>query len=303
MLNTMKAPQGIPYAVAERLQSIADTAANQSAALRSVSAEMRELHAAVQKDEADLQRLERSGGADDQQISQLAAKIERSRADLAKLLDRIEKLSAFWNSTKRLVDTCQSYARTNAGRIMLHDGDDPQLRPGEKALAGLDRASRRARSLKMDRREIELAPYPRAEAKRKAREYLAARAQAARPDVSATLEHLQEPRFPTRVLEKLGSGSLDFVTVDVIGVMAWALPEAMQAAIDREIDLMCEGEDEIALSEQERTEKLAVIDADTLAAEREVVMFSELAGLMPPADTDPRAVLRLSDAMPAPERS
>ncbi|WP_141933572.1 hypothetical protein [Bradyrhizobium sp. UNPA324] len=298
MIDTINLPAGVPYAVAEKLQGIMDAAANQNAALRSISAEMRDLRAVIEKDEAVVQQLEGSSGANAQQISQLRNKIQHSRADLSKLIDRIEKLGPLWTSAKQLMDRCLSYARANAGRIMLYEGDEPQLRAGEKTLAGLDRAARRVRGLKMDRREVEIAPYPTADAKRKAGEYLAARAQAARPDVSGALEHLEGPIFPTRVLEKLGSGSLDFVTIDVIGTLAWLFPEQMQAAIDREIDIM--GEDEIALSTQERADKLAIIDADILAAEREVVTFSELAGLMPPADTDPRAVLRLSSSMPAP---
>ncbi|WP_143270167.1 hypothetical protein [Bradyrhizobium sp. Ghvi] len=269
------------------------------AALLSISGEMREARSALENDKARLREMELSNHP---QIEHVRAKVERSREILTKLVERVEALGSPWKTALALGDNLRSYVRSNAaGGFQIYQGAVPQLRNGETALDGMQRAARRVRELLADRREVKAAPLPASVAKQLAREQLEARIAAAKPDVTNLIDHGGAIRFPMSgtAIEQHG-GSADLYAVDAIGLLSWLFLVDMAAAIDREIDAMAE--DENALSVEERVKRLAQIDADILASEREEAAFAELAGVLPRPDIDPRAALGLADTMPAPMR-
>ncbi|MCP1969780.1 hypothetical protein [Bradyrhizobium elkanii] len=230
-------------------------------------------------------------------------RIERATARLTRLTAKHEELRTAWQHAASLVgNNLETYLRKHHSEIRLYEGEEPQLRNGETGLDGLERAARRTRTLKADRQAVLASPYPVAVAKKLAREQLEKRIEAARPDVSQLVDRMESIDFRQQrvgVSQHGGSAAAVYLT-DPIGLLAWLFPKEFIAAIDRE--LAAAGDDENALTMEQRIAKLKEIDGDMLASEREEAKFSELAGLLPRADLDARAVLGLASDMPAPKR-
>lgn len=291
----------LPAAVRDRIESLRDTAADLHRALKGISDDRQELWAKRSDAEGRLHEHRRDGLTDDDPpLPELLAEVKKQGAKLAKLSGRADKLGGEHQHALRLVNNLEAYLRSHAaGGLSHYTGPSPQLANGETALDGLERAARRTRTLQADRRDVLAAPFPTSVAKKLARAQLAARAEAAKPDVVGLVEHCDPIRFPlTGALSEAGLHRIDTFVTDPIGALAWLFPKEMQAAIDKEID--ANGDDKAALSAEQRTAKLVQIDGDILASEREEAAFAELAGLMPRHDLNPRAVLQLADNMPAP---
>jgi hypothetical protein len=290
-------PASIPEPVRSRLQDFADRAAAQNASLRDVSERMREAQRALASEKSRLVELEYEPASVREPVQ---ARIERATKVLAEQTRRVRELEPTWQAAFALSRNAESYVRANANAIVLHTGPEPALQKGESAVEGLARAEARTRALEADWREVLAAPIPSADAKRLARLQIEARIEAARPDVTRLIDHGGEIEFPTSrtAIEHVGPG--EFYAVDAVGLAAWLFPDAMAAALDREIDAVAE--DEIALSTEARRKRLAVIDGDLLRSQREEAAFAELAGVLPRADIDPRAALGLAATMPASKR-
>lgn len=290
----------VPFFVTSRIRTIDDIAKERNAALRGHSDQLRSTQSDLMHARSRLAELERAGLRNEAEISQQQGKIVGMEAELARLRGQIDQLGLTWRHAFKLSENLNAYVRANAtSGIKLYNGSAPQPQNGERARDELERAARRTRALQADRREVMAAPIPAAVAKELAWQQVQARADAAKPDVTSLIDHGGPVRFPTvrTAIEQHGSMS-DLFAVDPVALLAWCFPNEVKAAIDREIDE--NAEDEIALSSSERIERLATIDADILWSEREECAFSELAGLLPRADIDPRAALGLADTMPAP---
>ena len=89
-------------------------------------------------------------------------------------------------------------------------------------------------------------------------------------------------------------------TIDTFAVLCWLAGEAIAERMDAEVDSMAD--DTLALSPDERAEREAALLAQILELERIEETFIEDGGteVARRPDHDPRAVLGLADAMPAP---
>ncbi|MDR3401945.1 MAG: hypothetical protein P4L99_05535 [Chthoniobacter sp.] len=289
----------VPIFVTGKIRTIDDIAKERNAALRGYSDNLRATMGDLMLAKSRLDELERGGLKDEPAIADMQGKMTEIEAEMARLRVQNEDLGTAWRQALKLSENLSAYISANASVIKLHKGPGPALQNGERARDGLERAARRTRALQADRREVMAAPIPAALAKDLAWQQVQARADAAKPDVTSLIDHGGRVKFPTvrTAIEQHGSMS-DLFAVDPVALLAWCFPNEVKAAIDREIDE--NAEDEIALSSSERIERLATIDADILWSEREECAFSELAGLLPRADIDPRAALGLADTMPAP---
>ncbi len=97
------------------------------------------------------------------------------------------------------------------------------------------------------------------------------------------------------------TGSCD----DALAVVAWLFRDDMIRAVCADVD--ANSQDEFALTDQARADKIAECASDALAVartEEALICAAEAAGTPIPrrADADPRAVIGLSDALPAPDR-
>ena len=292
----------VPAAVRDKCLGFRDVRSDRHAQLIRVSEELGfERDALVRAEQRIVQLQQNELRLDDDRPSMLQANemVRRHKAAVARLTRRVEELGEVWNAAAGLVDNnVERYLRTVAPNgVRLHEVV-AQLRNGETALDGLDRAARRTRELVEDRKAIQASPYPTSVAKKRAREQIALRAAAAKPDVYGLVELGEALEFPfsREPLQSFGTpGALNIV--DPVGLLAWMFPKEFAAAIDKEIDAA--GDDKAALTDEQRREKLAQIDADLLASQREEAQFAELAGLLPRPYIDPRAALGLADDMPA----
>ncbi|MET3965431.1 hypothetical protein [Bradyrhizobium sp. S3.9.1] len=297
----------IPPQVRDRMYTLRGVAQDRRAALLRLSEERNDARIAQMEAESRVAQLRSQRLPDDHEaLAPLIDEIRRREATIARLGARTDELTPSWENSAKLVERLENYLRQHAAAgIALHDGVAPKLQKGEGALDGLDRAGRRTRTLLADRRDVLSAPFPVAIVKKHAREQLAARIEAAKPDVSDLVEQLEPIKFPMSPasIEQIyasAAGPLNAAAVDVVGLMAWLHPKEFLAALDREIDAV--GDDEAALSAEQRIAKLAQIDGDLLASAREESHFAEMAGVLPRPDLDPRAVLQLSDRMAPPSR-
>lgn len=298
----------IPHRLLEKYLGLRDRRDDLRAASRRVSEEMSEAHTTLQAAAARKKSLAESNqhlgivGETHPGVIQADQQIEHVKATIARLNERHEFLSSASVALGRLFTKCDSYLKSNYPDLKLFDGDAPQLKNGETGTDAHERTARRVRSLREDRKEILAAPYPASITKKLARQYLAKRAEAAKPDVTLLVAHCDNVEFPF-----LGTSISNFAPTsivksnDPVGLLAWVFPKEFAAAVDREID--AEGDDQKALTNEQRIAKLAEIDGDILAAEREEAYFLELTGLLPREDMDIRAVLGLASDMPAPKRN
>ncbi|MGY3575502.1 hypothetical protein [Bradyrhizobium sp. USDA 4504] len=299
----------VPHQIRDKLLSLRDIKGDRHAALRRVSDSVSEMRLHLQTWEGRLQNLRANMPPehrnDDSHPAFIEAntEIKNATAALARSTERNSELSTSWQSAARLVTNLERYLLdAEDGGIRLHDGDASALKSGETAIDALERAARRTRTLKADRQAVLASPFPVALAKKLIREQLEQRIEAARPDVSPLIDRLEPIEFPQKrvgVSQHGGSAAAVYLT-DPVGLLAWLFPKEFIAAIDRELAGV--GDDANALTVEQRIAKLAEIDADTLASERDEAAFSELAGLLPRADLDPRAALGLASDMPAPKK-
>ncbi|WP_145831425.1 hypothetical protein [Bradyrhizobium huanghuaihaiense] len=291
----------------DKLISLRDTKNDRHAMLRSVSDRRLDVHQRLQNWEGRLRQLQADSrdhiSEKHPAVIEVEAEIKNASAELARLTERNAELTTSWQAAARLLTSLEKYLiDVEDGGIRLHEGDASPLKAGETAIDALERAARRTRTLKADRQEVLASAFPVAVAKKLFREHLHERIEAARPDVSPLIDRLEPIEFPQKrvgVSAHGGSASAVYM-IDPVGLLGWLFPKEFTAAIDRE--LAAAGDDEHALTVEQRIAKLAEVDADTLASERDEASYSELAGLLPRADLDPRAALSLHADMPAPKR-
>ena len=297
--------QQLPAAIRYRLQTLRDVAADRHTLVLRCIDDTQASRQEMQQAQRRLRELEHRHHDlpdDHHSLVQLNEVISRAGATIVRLDARMAELSPAWAEAARLVGNLEKFLREHArSELRMYAGAPPQLLKNETALTGLERASRRGRALLADRQEILAAPFPSAVAKEIARVQLAKRAESAAPDVSGLVNCLDPIRFRINGVPIETVGVDDLFRVDNVGLLAWVFEKEFLTAIDRAIDI--EADDKIALTTEQRLAKLKTIDGDILAAEREEAAFSDLAGLLPRADIDPRAFLNLDDTMPAQDRN
>lgn len=202
---------------------------------------------------------------------------ERRKNDVACLLDRTERFIKKLPSGAKVID-------------LMTPG--PTLRKGESLLDAIEARRRRVRELNADQERFEAVPLPSSEAKARARAQIDELAARGAPKVTTLVERRgTEFVFPqTHSHNRDGS----FMSIDVQAVLAWLHRDALIAAVEAEIDAIAD--DENAMTDRQRAEKLAEIAADLLATEHEEARLIEAAAaegviISPRKDIAPAAVL------------
>jgi hypothetical protein len=236
--------------------------------------------------------------------------IERTRLadmdeEIAELQGRYERLGEQYDGLSRLVGNLERWlVETVPSAAVIRAA--PAVRPPRKSedlATAIERCRRRVRELDADLARINAAPPPSSEAKKLAREQLAALAARGRPQVRSLVNHGGEIQWPYVV--NAGPQAQESAA-DAVGLLAWLFRDQVASALDSEIDAIAD--DAAALTPEQRADQRARALADRLAIEREEEAFVRMvvaggAGVMRRPDCDPRAVLGLSDDLPgfAPE--
>ncbi|MGY3605137.1 MULTISPECIES: hypothetical protein [unclassified Bradyrhizobium] len=220
----------------------------------------------------------------DIQVVQIDNEIDRLTAELKRLQDLLEVRAARLQTVDRLVRRCEEWLLGVPSDQRIVDlSPDASEKPVrlEAVPAALEKHRKRRRDLAADRHQTECAPHLSADAKAKMRGMIEARAATGAPVVSPLIEHgdsVEWPKLGGRLelygyVAKNGDEVRGFAVpgedaIDSFGVLCWLQKDALIAALEREID--SEADDDAALSDAQRAEKLAVIARDTLATERAI---------------------------------
>lgn len=235
-------------------------------------------------------------------LAEGSAEVREARLQLASAREDLEAANAIYadgraGTTASLVASLESFLRARPAMIFkIAPAEPPPRRKGETLPDAIENRRRRLRELAADREAVMRAPLPSTLSKQTARAQLAELAQRGRPDVFGLIEFgrpIEWPRIPvTSAMQDLPQIIRE--TVDGAALMCWALGPALVEAIEREIDL--QSDDAHALTTADRRKRLAEIDDDRLAVEREeeaLIEMAEAEGLQifRRSNADPRAVL------------
>jgi hypothetical protein len=232
--------------------------------------------------------------------------LEERTAELARLEARLAQVGATAATFNQLIESARALVRrVGAAPITLHAGPPAQLRKGETATDAIESRRRRVRELEADFNRAKVAPQLSSTVKEREIARIEFLAKQGAPSAFAAIEEGREVIWPTtstNLTDQIGS----VVVPDFLAIVAHLNKAAMVEAVTREIDAMAD--DANALSDTARAEALAQIERDMLAIEREDAWFTRaviaqgIIGLTYRGDTDPRALLNLSDDLPAPRR-
>ncbi|MER8744191.1 hypothetical protein NKH54_14015 [Mesorhizobium sp. M1004] len=251
-------------------------------------------------------------GPDNPRLAEAKAKLDLASEEVDRVREQYEKRATVWRAHAALVDRLERYLKDIPGRIELAEPVKPSTAKGDKLLAEIKASRSTISKLKADRRDIETAPLPSSDAKAFAKAWVAAQAATAKPRLYGILDGgRSEIQFPTQSIQVeatvvLDSGGFGMArgpafAVDAVALQCWMNPDAMIAALERDISLIAN--DDRALDGATRAYKINEIDEQLLATERteEALVDAALAEHLPVerrADVDPRAVLGLADDLP-----
>jgi hypothetical protein len=238
-------------------------------------------------------------------------KLETAKDNIERLRPIVEGRAQRWNDLGRLVTSVESYLSDALqgiqGTIPLFKGNAPARQKRETPSDAVERCRKRLRELNADRHRIRSAPWPSAEAKRRARAEINKVAERGQPNVAPLIE--------------TGEGSIAWaerpITDMIIGgrpiahygdprgfpLLVWLHRDTIVARLEHEIDLTAD--DDHALTAEQRIQQLSAIDRERLAIQREeehwvCVAIEDGATIARRPLADPRAVLGLADSMPEP---
>lgn len=265
--------------------------------------------------EGRVQRLKLARGAggpdltdDDLQVKEAQSTVERHAAEMKRMTELTAARDAIAMNLSRLFNRCEDFIRHRPRGTRIVEVPQPEiatvLKRNETPATALDRLRLRLRELAADLHRVNSAPYPSAYAKTRVRQMVEMRAQA--PDLSGLIEHDAEIRWPTTTVDlpliAVGAnqspviGSARGEVPDVLAILSWFDRPRLLAMLDAEINDLAD--DEAALTHEQRQEKLAEIEADRIAIERQecaVIRHMQAQGMAIEyrGDADPRAVLSL----------
>lgn len=235
---------------------------------------------------------------------ELKSAFDAAHKTLMDLEARGNVLAERWQSQQRLLTRVEAYVTLLRTSISTQ-ASVPSIKfpTAERLIPENDKQRNEIANLLADRHELLSKAFPSAEIKIRARAEVEELARRGRPDVTLLVNYgpSQGVIWPDYEAIARGRGIGVALPGDVghtrnvpaahMPLLAWLFKDSLIAAIEAEID--ANSEDEQALSLEQRTKKLAEIDARILAAERVEVALVRHAGIAVDyrEDTDPRALL------------
>jgi hypothetical protein len=225
--------------------------------------------------------------------------IDRAAAEVAKITAEFDALQArsdrsrarISNLPSRIIDWIE---RLPVDAVLLdHPMPIPVLPPGRSAAEAISECRDQISVLRADLHQIDSAIFPAEVVRQRFRQQLNALAERGRPGVLHALETGNPVRFATLLFPAQNYGG-SIEVEDAAGLLAWACRDQILAAVDAEISAM--QDDENALTESQRNERMADVLEQILDIERQEERIGELieaAGgdYIRRADADIRAVL------------
>ncbi len=251
---------------------------------------------------------------DDNQCKDVQKSIERLDREIGRLREAFDLRSDRAGTIGQLVRSLEDFVQVGRppGCVFAPvEIEAPVLRKGEDIAAAIENRRRRLRELSADKHAAESALTPKAVVKAKAERQIDALATAGAPSVLNSVGFDAAFEIPTvtaksdiRLEKEFGLGFAEIP--DTLGLIAWTFRDQLLAAINAEIDR--HSDDEHALDDATRAERLATIARDALAVGREeeaLICLAAASGteIMRRPNADPRAVLGLELISTAASRS
>ncbi|RWI90527.1 MAG: hypothetical protein EOR22_23580 [Mesorhizobium sp.] len=235
------------------------------------------------------------------------AAVDQAKVKVARLDEEIARLEAQNEAKQRRSQALGALIDNNlerflgslqpGTRIAAFDGIAPKLRKGETAIAAIERIRSERAALLADLSELQGRPITAAAAKARLRAEIAALASAGRPSVLSLADHGEPVGWKHTRLELRRSADMQgYVTglsIDALGLIAWAFGDELIALLDAEIDAT---DTSAGISDEDRGAAEFQITASLQSLEREeeaLIEMAEAQGQMVErrADADPAAVL------------
>ena len=231
------------------------------------------------------------------EIKALKTELKEKQSDLEEAKLNLSIAYERWTSNGRLLDrTVPGILKelpvgyyTGQPLFELSDlGDMPETKSTDNLIKVRDKIT----SLKLQRRQIIKSAQPAETLKALAREQIEKLAEAGRPTINLYANRSAVFTRPKSDLERLGPRGFG-EGLEAITLMAWVNKQAIIDAVDLEIDECLKDHDQ--LSETEKTEKLAALDASLFELERKEValVFNSDASESFRDDTDAFAFLNV----------
>lgn len=236
--------------------------------------------------------------------------VEKLQRNADRLKAEVDRLTSEWSALARVEAPLREYVegRLIGVKIAAADTVEAKVGKGESPRDAVARVRAEIAGLRDEVRAVKKAPYPSAEVKARVAATVDALAEMGAPRVQRAVRHAGPPEFPEMHVETRmwmeGKPFVGRATVpDTTALLAWMFPDAMKAALEREVQRVAD--DAQAIPAAERPTKLKALAGSILAAERQeeaIIMLADERGdtIHRREDADPRAILGLADGMPGP---
>jgi hypothetical protein len=232
---------------------------------------------------ADLKRPLSEGGspvpATAWQIADVERKLERAEKELARQTELKEVRTVRWNAQARLHQGCADWVlRGIPGDCVIETIEDQPINEllvkadGGRIDAAVERYRLRLRECDASAHRVNSQQWPVSVGEADARELIARRAEAGRPNLENAIEHGLPISFATMSyraqVHNAGPGAVAFIEAeDAVGLMCYLFGPELLKTVSADFREISDG-DKDALSQAQREEMLATIVSDRLAAER-----------------------------------
>jgi hypothetical protein len=256
----------------------------------------------VGEEEAEVRRLQQQGRLSHEFAEAANAKIAIAREQIADLDTADESIKERRTTLIRLVDRVFDYLNSIPAGHRCEDASRTpvKFRKGDTPYEAVQRCRTKITELRAELAEVEGAPIPTAIAKKMAARQIEQLAERGRPNVDGLVAGTQrEAVLPENASRIVGETSGYVDVPDAFALIAHLMKDRLIEVINAEIDAV--GEDEIALSPEDREMKIAQINAQIAeieADEAEYMWQADRDGLTVPhrADIGIPALLGLSGA-------
>ncbi len=242
------------------------------------------------------------GYQNSEHLAKLEADLKQLEAKMRKANDAYAERSARWTAVSRVVQRIDAYIGDLPTSVAIKRFAGPAPKPKGTPADVIATCRARVEQIRAAMITVDTAPPPSADLIKKALEQVDDLARRGEPDLSLLFANAGGVEYPMTDLFLRVSGSPTAVNgevADTLALLAWlhrdALRKKVAALITEQAD------DEAAIAPADKSRRLDALRADLLAVERLECAAVEAAGTDDyRADTDPRALLGLADALPAP---
>lgn len=235
--------------------------------------------------------------SDAAQVASAKKALVDSENEIARLGQIVATRHARWTNLAETVRRCDLYVTEPGAPVSDFVGTVPAPRKSNAITSELAEVRDKIATLSADLHEARSAPKPLSEMKTAVRDFVARMGARGAPAVYPIADGY-DPEFPEVHKLLIAEGpehahSIAAGQVDVIGLMCWLVPELVVARLEGGVSEL--SDDAIALTDSQRTERIAKIGVDLLRLERFEESLVEMIDADRRLEADVRAILGIKE--------